>query len=68
GRRTSVVVAHRLATAARADRILVLDKGRIIEDGTHAQLLRANGAYARLWDTYHMGRADVEEQGDNRYP
>ena len=68
GRRTSVVVAHRLATAARADRILVLDKGRIIEDGTHAQLLRAHGAYARLWDTYHMGRADVEEQGDNRYP
>ncbi|MDO5511940.1 ABC transporter ATP-binding protein [Corynebacterium sp.] len=47
--RTSVVVAHRLATAARADRILVVDKGRIIEDGSHNQLLDRNGVYAGLW-------------------
>lgn len=49
GARTTFVVAHRLATAARADRIVVLANGRIIEQGTHADLLRANGTYARLW-------------------
>jgi ATP-binding cassette subfamily B protein len=47
--RTTFVVAHRLATAARADRIVVLDGGRIVEDGSHEDLLEAGGTYARLW-------------------
>ena len=47
--RTSVVVAHRLATAARADRILVVDDGRIIEDGCHESLIPAGGRYAHMW-------------------
>ena len=48
-RRTSVIVAHRLATAARADRILVIDEGRIIEDGCHEDLISAGGRYAHMW-------------------
>ncbi|GHF46758.1 ABC transporter [Amycolatopsis bartoniae] len=50
-RRTTFVVAHRLATAARADRIVVLDHGRVVEQGTHDQLLAAGGHYAHLWRT-----------------
>ena len=47
--RTSIVVAHRLSTIAGLDRIVVLDDGEIVEQGTHKELLSANGAYAKLW-------------------
>ncbi|MBY6684078.1 ABC transporter ATP-binding protein [Rhodococcus sp. BP-149] len=50
-RRTSVIVAHRLATAARADLIVVVDDGRIVESGTHENLVRSDGFYAELWET-----------------
>lgn len=46
--RTTVAIAHRLSTLRNADRILVFDRGRLIEEGTHAQLLSENGTYARL--------------------
>ena len=51
-RRTTLVVAHRLTTAARADRVLVIDGGRVVEDGPHEQLLAAGGTYAELWASY----------------
>ena len=47
--RTSIVVAHRLSTVAALDRIVVLADGKIVEDGTHAQLVDAGGEYASLW-------------------
>jgi len=46
--RTTLVIAHRLATVLKADRILVMDQGRIVEEGTHATLVKKNGLYARL--------------------
>jgi len=47
--RTTLIIAHRLSQARSADRIIVMDHGEIIEDGTHRQLLAANGKYAKLW-------------------
>jgi ATP-binding cassette subfamily B protein len=46
--RTTLVIAHRLATVTRADRILVLDQGKLVEEGTHQSLLGNGGIYARL--------------------
>jgi ATP-binding cassette subfamily B protein len=49
--RTSIVIAHRLSTVLAADVILVMDKGRLVEQGTHAELLALGGLYAELYHT-----------------
>ncbi|SEF04644.1 ABC transporter ATP-binding protein [Streptomyces sp. Ag109_O5-10] len=61
GRRTTLVVAHRLTTAARADRVVVMDHGRVAEDGTHDELLARDGRYAELWRTF-IGRPEEEPE------
>jgi ATP-binding cassette subfamily B protein len=57
--RTTLVIAHRLATVQKADRILVMDKGRFVESGTHAELVRKGGIYARLAEL-QFGREAAE--------
>lgn len=56
--RTSIVVAHRLSTIAKLDRIIVLDNGQIVEDGSHKQLLHTGGIYAKLWQHQSGGFID----------
>ncbi|MFC6082669.1 ABC transporter ATP-binding protein [Sphaerisporangium aureirubrum] len=59
--RTAIVVAHRLSTVVRMDRLVVLDRGRIVEQGTHHELLQAQGPYSRLWH-HQSGGFLVEEE------
>jgi ATP-binding cassette subfamily B multidrug efflux pump len=58
--KTVIAIAHRLSTIARMDRIVVLDAGRIVEDGTHAELLADEGIYAGLWDRQSGGFLSLE--------
>ncbi len=61
GGKTVIAIAHRLSTIARMDRLVVMDQGRIVETGTHAGLLAANGLYARLWARQTGGFVAAEE-------
>ncbi len=58
--KTVIAIAHRLSTIARMDRIVVLDAGKIVEEGSHAELLARGGLYARLWSRQSGGFLDLE--------
>ncbi|HJT03796.1 MAG TPA: ABC transporter ATP-binding protein [Pseudonocardiaceae bacterium] len=60
--RTALVVAHRLSTVARMDQLVVLDRGRIVEQGTHAELLGRRGTYAKLW--HHQSGGFLADNAD----
>jgi ATP-binding cassette subfamily B multidrug efflux pump len=57
--KTVIAIAHRLSTIAQMDRLVVLDRGRIVEQGTHESLLRADGHYAALWRHQSGGFIDA---------
>jgi putative ABC transport system ATP-binding protein len=57
--RTVVTIAHRLSTAEVADRVLVFDGGRIVQDGSHAQLVSDDGVYTRLYESWQRGTSDI---------
>ena len=61
--RTAILIAHRLATAMRADRVAVVDEGRIIEHGTHAELLALDGQYAAMVETWQRHASGNQDPG-----
>ena len=63
--RTTLLIAHRLQTARNASRIVVVDDGKIIEDGTHEQLVASGGRYAELWNAFDEATSNGHHH-DNR--
>jgi len=57
--KTAIIIAHRLSTIKKVDRVIVLAKGEIAEQGTHEELIKLNGLYARLW-SHQVGGFLVE--------
>ena len=55
-----IAIAHRLSTIAAMDRLVVLEQGKIVEEGSHAQLLASGGHYAQLWERQSGGFLDLE--------
>ncbi len=63
--RTTLIIAHRLSTVVHADQILVMDQGKIIERGTHQQLLQANGRYTSMWQMQESSLINSDESDTN---
>lgn len=57
---TTIIIAHRLSTIKKCDRIFVMDKGRIIEQGSHTELLKERGYYYKLWSEQSLGNSNNE--------
>lgn len=66
--RTSIVIAHRLSTIEHVDRIVVLDHGRIVEEGSHTALMRAGGRYCEVYNTYFRHQSPLYEPGTGFVP
>jgi ABC-type multidrug transport system fused ATPase/permease subunit len=64
--RTALMVAHRLPQAATADRVVVLDGGRVVETGTHEELVAAGGRYGALWSAWSDSRRQPGDDGASR--
>jgi ATP-binding cassette subfamily B protein len=64
--KTALLVAHRLSTVVEAHQILVMDQGRIVERGTHAELLARGGRYAEMWRLQQSGEGDGGQREDPR--
>ncbi len=62
--KTVIAIAHRLSTIAAMDKLIILDNGTIVEQGTHAELLKLNGHYARLWARQSGGFIDLDEEAE----
>jgi ATP-binding cassette subfamily B protein len=62
GRATTLVIAHRLSTLVHADRVIVLDRGRILQTGTHAELASQPGLYRRLWEIQTRVETDLNRE------
>ncbi|MEX3762658.1 ABC transporter ATP-binding protein/permease [Paraburkholderia phenoliruptrix] len=63
--RTTLIIAHRLSTVVHAQQIIVMDKGRIVERGTHAELLRANGLFAQMWALQQQRAAEASQAAES---
>ena len=60
--KTSIVIAHRLATVRRADVIFVIDRGRVVEQGSHDELLERDGLYSRLYELQFQGEESSDRE------